>query len=155
MAPRNSLIDAAKSKAAANRLAKTLSTDELAKAIANLQSALTAAKRREKDKASKVRAANIKKLTALMADMGLSPSDIKSPANKKSATKKAAAAQKKAPLKRRKATGKRGPKKGTKVAAKYQLKAGGKLHKWTGRGRMPLVFKTYVDKGGSLDKCLI
>jgi DNA-binding protein H-NS len=153
MAPRNSLIDAAKSKAAANRLAKTLSTDELAKAITNLQSALTAAKRREKDKASKVRAA--KKLTALMADMGLSPSDIKSPANKKSATKKAAAAQKKAPLKRRKATGKRGPKKGTKVTAKYQLKAGGKLHKWTGRGRMPLVFKTYVDKGGSLDKCLI
>jgi len=32
---------------------------------------------------------------------------------------------------------------------------GKELHKWTGRGRMPLVFKEFLDKNGSLDKCLI
>ena len=155
MASKNILRDAAKSKAAANRLAKTLSTDELAKAIINLQGALKAAQQREKEKASKARAANIKKLTALMADMGLSPSDITSSARKKATNKKARTPVKKAASKRRKTAGKRGPKKGSKVAVKYQIKADGKIHKWTGRGRMPLVFKTYVEKGGSLDKCLV
>ena len=97
MASKNSLKDAAKSKAVANRLAKTLTTDELAKAIINLQGALKTAQQREKEKASKARAANIKKLTALMADMGLSPSDITSSARKKAANKKHAPLQKKRP----------------------------------------------------------
>jgi DNA-binding protein H-NS len=83
----------------------------------------------------------------MMAEMGLSAADLRKVAGqrtaRKTATKKAAAKSK------------RGPKKGKKVAAKYQLKMGKETHKWTGRGRMPLLFKAFWDKNGSLDKCLI
>lgn len=143
----NALTSIAKSKAAANRLAKTLTTAELKKAIANLQSALNTAKKRESEKAAKKQAANLKKLKAMMAEMGLSAADLRKVAGqrtaRKTATKKAAAKSK------------RSPRKGKKVAAKYQLKMGKETHKWTGRGRMPLVFKAFLDKNGSLDKCLI
>lgn len=143
----NTLTTIAKSKATANRLAKTLTTAELKKAIANLQSALNTAKKREADKAGKKQAANLKKLKAMIAEMGLSAADLRKVAGQRTArkttTKKAAAKSK------------RGPRKGKKVAAKYQLKVGKETHKWTGRGRMPLVFKAFLDKNGSLDKCLI
>ena len=143
----NALMSIAKSKATANRLAKTLTTAELKKAIANLQSSLNSAKKREADKAAKKQAANLKKLKAMMSEMGLSAADLRKVAGKRPARKTAA---KKAPAK-----AKRGPRKGKKVAPKYQIKVGKETHKWTGRGRMPLVFKEYVTKGGSLDKCLI
>ena len=143
----STLTTIAKSKAAANRLAKTLTTAELKKAIANLQGALDSAKKRESEKAAKKQAANLKKLKAMMAEMGLSAADLRKVAGqrtaRKTATKKAAAKSK------------RGPRKGKRVAAKYQLKMGKETHKWTGRGRMPLVFKAFLDKNGSLDKCLI
>lgn len=143
----NALTSIAKSKSTANRLAKTLTTAELKKAIANLQGALDSAKKRESDKAAKKQAANLKKLKAMMAEMGLSAADLRKVAGKRPARKTAA---KKGPAK-----AKRGPRKGKKVAPKYQIKVDKKLHKWTGRGRMPLVFKEFVEKGGSLDKCLI
>ena len=143
----NALTSIAKSKAAANRLAKTLTTAELKKAIANLQGALDSAKKREADKVAKKQAANLKKLKAMMAEMGLSAADLRKVAGKRPARKTAA--------KKASAKAKRGPRKGKKVAPKYQIKVGKQLHKWTGRGRMPLVFKEFVEKGGSLDKCLI
>tara|TARA_B100001063_G_C16684936_1_gene513814 strand:+ start:616 stop:1059 length:444 start_codon:yes stop_codon:yes gene_type:complete len=143
----NALMSIAKSKATANRLAKTLTTAELKKAIANLQSSLNSAKKREADKAAKKQAANLKKLKAMMSEMGLSAADLRKVASKRPARKTAA---KKAPAK-----AKRGPRKGKKVAPKYHIKVGKETHKWTGRGRMPLVFKEFVAKGGSLDKCLI
>ena len=143
----NALSSIATSKATANRLAKTLTTAELKKAITNLQGALNSTKKREANKAAKKQAANLKKLKAMMAEMGLSAADLRKVTGqrtaRKTATKKAAAKSK------------RGPRKGNKVAAKYQLKMGKETHKWTGRGRMPLVFKAFLDKNGSLDKCLI
>ena len=163
-----SLATIAKSKAAANRAAKALSIEELTAAVGHLQTALKAAKTREATKQAKQRAANIKKLTAMMAEMGLSASDVagargrSGAAKKKSAATKSKAGRKKVAAKTTKprsaaksTVGKRGPKKGTKVAAKYALKVKGVTHRWTGRGRMPLVFKTYVEKGGSLEKCLL
>ena len=86
----NALTSIAKSKAAANRLAKTLTTAELKKAIANLQGALNSAKKREADKAAKKQAANLKKLKAMMAEMGLSAADLRKVAGKRSARKTAA-----------------------------------------------------------------
>jgi len=163
-----SLATIAKSKAVANRAAKALSIEELTAAVGYLQAALKAAKTREATKQAKQRAANIKKLTAMMAEMGLSASDVagargrSGAAKKKSAATKSKAGRKKVAAKTTKprsaaksTVGKRGPKKGTKVAAKYALKVKGVTHRWTGRGRMPLVFKTYVEKGGSLEKCLL
>ena len=136
----------AKSKAAANRAAKTLSTAQLESAAANLKAAAVAAKAREASKADKLRAANIKKLSAMMAEMGLSASDIGGAGKP---------GRKKAPAVKTKAKSKRGARKGAKVAPKYQISAGGKNHKWTGRGRMPVVFREFVEKGGSLEQCKI
>ena len=138
----------AKSKASANRIAKSLSSSQLKSAISNLQSALGAAEAREAEKDNKRRAANIKKLTAMMAKMGLSPSDITSKASRKSGKKRV-----KQP--KSAAKSKVGPKKGTKVAAKYTITNEGTTHQWTGRGRMPLVFKAFIDQGGALEQCLI
>ena len=138
----------AKSKASANRIAKSLSSSQLKSAISNLQSALKAAQARETDKDNKRRAANIKKLSAMMAKMGLSPSDIIGKTSRKPGKKR---------VKQSKASAKPkvGPKKGTKVAPKYKIISEGTTHQWTGRGRMPLVFKAFVDQGGALEQCLI
>ena len=143
----------AKSKASANRIAKSLSHGQLKSAIGNLQSALKTAEAREAEKNNKRRAANIKKLASMMAEMGLSPSDIAratSGKGQKSGPRKAKVGTKTTAKK-----SKVGPKKGTKVAPKYKITSDGKTHKWTGRGRMPLVFKHFVEQGGALDKCLI
>jgi len=138
----------AKSKLAARRAAEMLSDDELNSAIANLRAAKTSKAKREAEKAAKLKAANIKKVQTLMNQLGISATDVKSSS--------ASGKPKKAVSKTRKLTKKKtGPKKGSKVAPKYQIKAGKQVHKWTGRGRMPLVFKEYVAKGGSLEKCLI
>ena len=143
----NILLSISKSKATANRLAKSLDANDLAKAIGHLQAALVTAKKREAKKAATKQAADLKKLKAMMAKMDLSAADVKklitTPAKRKDASKKT------------KAKRKAGPRKGKKVAPKYQLKVGKEVYRWTGRGRMPLVFKEFVGKGGSLDKCLI
>ena len=141
------LLGIAKSKSTANRLAKSLSAAELKKVIDHLQSALTTIQKREAAKAAKKQAADLKKLKAMMAKMGLSAADVK---GLMSTQPKRKAASKKTAAKR-----KTGPRKGKKVAPKYQLKVGKETHKWTGRGRMPLVFREFLEKNGSLDKCLI
>ena len=141
------LLGIAKSKSTANRLAKSLSAAELKKVIDHLQSALTTIQKREAAKAAKKQAADLKKLKAMMAKMGLSAADVK---GLMSTQPKRKVASKKTVAKR-----KTGPRKVKKVAPKYQLKVGKETHKWTGRGRMPLVFKEFLDKNGSLDKCLI
>ena len=146
------LLSAAKSQVAANKMARSMAPEDLERAIKNLQAAATKIKKSEADKAARQRTANLKKLKSMMTEMGLSAADVRGLGSAKAARrpgrpKKAAA--------KRKATTKKGPKKGIKVAPKYQVKVGKELYKWTGRGRMPLVFKEFVKKGGSLDKCLI
>ena len=115
-------------------MAKSLAPDELDRAIKNLQAAAAKIKKAEADKATRKREANLKKLKSMMTEMGLSAADVRGLSGAKA---------------------KKGPKKRTKVAPKYQLKVGRQTYKWTGRGRMPLVFKEHVTKGGSLEKCLI
>ena len=148
MSDNNILLTVVKSKAHASRLAKALSQAELNRAIKNLQSAAVAIQKSESVKAERRRAANLKKLKAMIDKMGLSAEDIRDLSSKKAPAKRGR--PKKAAAKR-----KAGPKKGTKVAPKYQIKVGKQTHKWTGRGHMPLVFKEFVEKGGSLEKLLI
>ena len=130
----NTLISIAKSKSTANRLAKTLSAAELKKAIDHLQAALNDMKKREATKAAKKKAADLKKLKAIMAKLGITAADVikltETGPKRKAASKKTTA--------KRKTGGRKGKK-----APKYQLKVGKELHKWTGRGRMPLVFKAF------------
>ena len=144
---KNNLLSIAKSKVTANRMAKAMSVSDLENAIKNLQGALNKAKKQAADKAAKKQAADLKKLKAMMAKMGISAADVQKLAGVKTKRK---AVGKKATSKR-----KTGPRKGKKVAPKYQLKVGKETHQWTGRGRMPLVFKEFAEKNGSLDKCLI
>ena len=160
MPANKTLLSAAKSKVAANQLAKTLTPEDLAKAIKNLQAAAAKIRKGDADKAAKKRAANLKKLKSMMAQMGLSAADVRglgqAGAKKRPGRPKKAAAKRKASAKTSaKTNAKKGPKKGTKVAPKYQLKVGKQTHKWTGRGRMPLVFKEHVASGKSLESCLI
>ena len=142
----NILQSIAKSKATANRMAKALDASELKKAINNLQAVLVATKKREAKKAATKRAADLKKLKAMMAKMGLSATDVK---------KLIATAPKRKAASKKTTNRTTGPRKGKKVAPKYQLKVGKETHQWTGRGRMPLVFKAFVEKGGTLEQCLI
>ena len=145
--PVNMLISIAQSKSAAKRLAKSLSAADLKKAISHLESALIAIEKRETTKAAKKQAANLKKLKAMMAKMDLTAADVRSPT--------ATSAKRKTDGKKTTGRRKTDPRKGKKVAPKYQLKIGKSLHKWTGRGRLPLVFKEFLDKNGSLEQCLI
>jgi DNA-binding protein H-NS len=143
----NTLTSIAKSKSTTNRLAKALTAAELKKAIDHLQAALTNIEKREATKAAKKQVADLKKLKAMMSKLGITAADVRkltTAGPKRKATSKKTAAKRKI-----------GPRKGKKVAPKYQLKVGKELHTWTGRGRMPLVFKEFLDKNGSLDKCLI
>ena len=138
----------AQSKSSANRVAKALSSSQLKSAISNLQSALKANEAREAARDSKRRADNIKKLSAMMAKLGLTASDLVGKSSRKPGEK--ALEQSKAFAK-----SKVRPRKGIKVAPKYKITTEGQTHTWTGRGRMPLVFKHFLEQGGSLDQCLI
>ena len=142
------LLIACQSKSTANQIAKSVSLAELERAILNLQSAATAIKIREAKRHAKSRNLSIRKIKALMKKMGISAEELQNdkpgaPTRRPSSSKRAATKKK------------RGPKTGTKVPPKYELKTRGGRHQWTGRGRMPVVFREYVERGGSLEKCLI
>jgi DNA-binding protein H-NS len=128
----------ARSKAAANRALKGLDIEQVERALHNLTAAAKTLKERESLRAQRKKEVAVKKLKSMMDELGISAEDIV-------ASKKSASTAKKTS----------GPKKGNKVAPKYQITVDGQTYKWTGRGRTPVVFKNYVDQGGSLDDCLI
>lgn len=128
----------ARSKAAANRALKGLDIEQVERALNNLSAAAKTVKERESQRAQRKKDVAVKKLKSMMDQLGISAEDI--------------VAEKKSASTRKKTTG---PKKGNKVAPKYQISVDGQVFKWTGRGRTPVVFKNYIDQGGSLDDCLI
>ena len=128
----------ARSKAAANRALKGLDIEQVERALNNLSAAAKTIKERESQRAQRKKDVAVKKLKSMMDQLGISADDI--------------IAEKKSASTRKKTTG---PKKGNKVAPKYQISVEGQVFKWTGRGRTPVVFKSYIDQGGSLDDCLI
>ena len=148
MQARKLISELAKSKVAAKRLAKSVSATELKRAVQNLQSAITALEKLEAEQAIKARAANLKTLKLTMDKLGLSQEDVLSLVRKKGTAGQGIT---KKPTTKKKA----GPLKGRKIAPKYSIKVGKETHKWSGRGRMPLVFKDFLQKGGSLEECLI
>jgi DNA-binding protein H-NS len=128
----------AKSKAAANRAAKSLDIQQLERALANLTAAAETIKERESLRAQRKKEVAVKKLKSMMDELGISAADITRASKSKGNGKRAT-----------------GPKKGNKVAPKYQITVDGVTHQWTGRGRTPVAFKSHVENGGSLDDCLI
>lgn len=139
------LSSLAKSKTAVNQAVKSLSAAEVEKLIGNLQSAFETKKKREAAKEQKKKAVALKKLQAMMAEAGLSQADLAEVAGhppSKRGRKPDSKAKAKA-------------KAGRKVAPKYAITVDGEQHKWTGRGRMPIVFREFINNGGSLEDCLI
>jgi len=138
MTEANSLKSIAKSKAAATRAVKSLDSQQLERALANLTAAAETIKQRESLRAQRKKEAAVKKLKSMMDEMGISAADITRTSKAKGKGKRAT-----------------GSKKGNKVAPKYRISVDGVTHQWTGRGRTPVVFKSHVENGGSLDDCLI
>ena len=138
MTEANSLKSIAKSKAAATRAVKSLDSQQLEHALANLTAAAETIKQRESLRAQRKKEAAVKKLKSMMDELGISAADITGSSKPKTNGKRAT-----------------GPKKGNKVAPKYQITVDGVTHQWTGRGRTPVVFRSHVENGGSLDDCLI
>lgn len=133
-----SLESISRSKAAANNAVKSLTVEQIERAIANLSAAAKIAQQRDALKAQRKKEVAVKKLKSMMNELGISADDITGAVKAKSAKRKST-----------------GPKKGNKVAPKYQITVNGVAHQWTGRGRTPVVFKDYVAQGGALDDCLI
>ena len=102
----------------------------------NLQSAEQFLKKQAAKKESADKTKKIKKAISILNNMGLKPEDLGSSKNGSGA--------------------KRGSKQTSrKVPAKYRITVKGATTEWSGRGRMPLVFKDAMRKSGSLDKYLI
>ena len=127
----------AKSKVAANRALKSLTIEQAERAIFNLTAATESARAREAERAEKKKAIAVAKLKTMMSEMGISADDI---AGSDSTPAKGVRKARKRP---------------GKVPAKYSITVDGETHRWTGRGRTPLVFRHHVEQGGSLDDCLI
>ena len=129
-----SISSIAKSKVAANKALKSLTIEQAERAIANLTAATETAKERH---AAHEKALAVKEIKTLMSQRGVSAADIAgSDSTPAASTRKAR-------------------KKPGKVPAKYSITVDGQTHRWTGRGRTPVVFKNHVEQGGSLDECLI
>lgn len=79
----DAIAEITKFKTSANRIYKSLSYSQLKGVINNLQAALKVAETWEAEKDNRWRAAKIKKLSAMMAKLGLSPSDIVDGASRK------------------------------------------------------------------------
>ena len=133
-----SLESISRSKAAANNAVKSLTVEQIERAIANLSAAAKMVQQRDALKAQRKKEVAVKKLKFMMNELGISADDIAGAVKAKSVKRKST-----------------GPKKGNKVAPKYQITVNGVAHQWTGRGRTPVVFKDYVAQGGALDDCLI
>ena len=133
-----SLESISRSKAAANSAVKSLTVEQIERAIANLSAAAKIAQQRDALKAQRKKEVAVKKLKSMMNELGISADDIAGAVKAKSTKRRST-----------------GPKKGKKVAPKYQITVNGVAHQWTGRGRTPVVFKDYVAQGGALEDCLI
>lgn len=130
------LEELAKSRVKAKAAAKKLEISALKKLIQSLNIALEAEEKRIKEKQEKERLSKINKINKLLEESGLKLADLKQASAGGGKLSKSRRTGKKA--------GKRGP-----VPPKYRLLVDGVEHLWSGRGRTPLVFAEYFDKGNS------
>lgn len=133
---KSALLKIGQSKTVARKIAGQVALGELQKAIQNLQAAQVFLAKQAEKKADAQRAQKIKKAMSLLDRMGLKPEDLGSAS---------------------KSSGKAKPKARTprKVAAKYRITVNGVTTEWSGRGRMPVVFRNAMAKRGSIDCYLI
>ena len=130
------LVKIAKSKAVARKVASQLNLQDLDAAIRNLQAAKQFLAKQAAKKNDAQRARQIKKAMSMLDRMGLKPEDLGKPSKRTTKpTKKSSPAR--------------------KVAAKYRISVKGVVTEWSGRGRMPLVFRDATGTDGNLSRYLI
>lgn len=137
---KSKLYAIAGSKLAAAKAAGQLSNEELAVVISNLQAVVESRRKIDRERDRKLR-----RLNKMISELGLTAEDLKLLGTTTDEGQRG----------NRKKQENRLSKSSKVVPPKYRLKEGRETHQWTGRGRMPLVFKSYLAKGGSLEKCLI
>ena len=130
------LVKIAKSKAVARKVASQLNLQDLDAAIRNLQAAKQFLAKQAAKKNDAQRARQIKKAMSMLDRMGLKPEDL-GKSSKRTIR----------PIKKSSAT--------RKVAAKYRITVNGVVTEWSGRGRMPVVFRDAAGKDGNLSRYLI
>jgi len=133
---KSALLKIGKSKTAARKIAGQVSLSDLGAAIKNLQSAERFLIKQAAKQESAKKTQQIKKALSMLDRMGLKPEDLG-----------------KAKLSRKKTSKAGGAKR--KVAAKYRITVNGVTTDWSGRGRMPVVFRSAIGKNGSIEKYLI
>lgn len=130
------LTKIAKSKTVARKVASQLNLPDLDAAIRNLQAAKQFLAKQAAKKNDAQRARQIKKAISMLDRMGLKPEDLgKSSKRTIRPTKKSSATR--------------------KVAPKYRITVKGVVTEWSGRGRMPVVFRDAAGKDGNLSRYLI
>ena len=130
------LVKIAKSKTVARKVASQLNLQDLDAAIRNLQAAKQFLAKQAAKKNDAQRARQIKKAISMLDQMGLKPEDLgKSSKRTIRPTKKSSATR--------------------KVAPKYRITVKGVVTEWSGRGRMPVVFRDAAGKDGNLSRYLI
>ncbi|MDC0572440.1 H-NS histone family protein [Luminiphilus sp.] len=133
---KSALLKIGKSKTTARKIAAQVSLSDLDAAIKNLQSAERLLAKQTAAKESAKKAQQIKKAMSMLDRMGLKPEDL--------------GKAKKPQQKARKTTGFK-----RKVAAKYRITVKGVTTEWSGRGRMPVVFREAIGKNGTIERHLI
>ena len=133
---KSALLRIGKSKTTARKIATQVSLSDLGAAIKNLQSAERLLAKQTAAKESTKKAQQIKKAMSMLDRMGLKPEDLD-----------------KAKKPKQKASKTTGVKR--KVAAKYRITFKGVTTEWSGRGRMPIVFREAIVKNGTIEKHLI
>lgn len=130
------LVKIAKSKTEARKVASQLNLPDLDAAIRNLQAAKQFLAKQAAKKNDAQKARQIKKAMSMLDRMGLKPEDLgKSSKRTPKPTKKSSTTR--------------------KVAAKYRITVNGVVTEWSGRGRMPVVFRDAAGKDGNLSRYLI
>ena len=145
MATRKDLLTIASSKTAARKLARELSIEQLRQALDNLEAAYDFLKERDASLRAAAREKTLKRVKSVIDQAGLSSEELSAIFAEAPTNKTVSATGNK----------KRGVRRRKKIPPKYEIKTGTETCKWTGRGRMPLRFKEFIEQGGSLEKCLI
>lgn len=130
------LITISRSKTAARKAASQITSAELDTAIRNLQAAKQFLEKQAEKKSSAQKSKQIKKVMSLLDQMGLKPEDL---GKLRKATTRS--------------TKKLAPRR--KIPAKYRITVKGVVTEWSGRGRMPVVFREAAVKKGGLSRYLI
>ena len=130
------LIKISESKMAARKMASQISATELDSVISNLKAARDFLAKQATNRAVAQREQKIKKAMSMLKKLGLNPEDLARSSGVPRNSKKNSTSR-------------------NKVSAKYRITVNGVVSEWSGRGRMPVVFRDAMERNGDLLRYVI